>query len=50
MASTKPASVTGSSKRIRVDVFGQPLRRGDGLADLQLPDDRQLLTEAVLIE
>ena len=40
----------GVVEAFRVDVLRQTLRRGDGLADLQLPDHRQLLAESVLVE
>ena len=35
---------------VRADRLGQALVRGDGLAHLQLPDDRELLAEAVLLQ
>ena len=51
-----PHGVDERGERVRVveavgaDRLGQALVRGDGLAHLQLPDDRELLAEAVLVE
>ena len=46
----KPANVIGVVEAFWVDLLGQTLSRGDGVADLQLPDHRELLAEAVLVE
>lgn len=46
----EPGEIRGVVEGFGVDVLRQTLRRGDGLADLQLPDDRQLLAESVFVE